>query len=116
MKENDPKNSLGDIKIFQKCPVCNEDFSNDDFALLSSDKNRFLIHIACKHCLHAFLASVRLRPQGTDVLALLSDLNREETAVFLQRDAVSTKDVLDAHNFLEKSSDHFVHYLDKMYE
>ena len=105
-----------DIKIMKQCPICEESFSRDLFTLLGGKTNNYFLHVQCSHCLQSILILIGITRNGTNVIALVTDLDRDEVVRMCNKNKISNDDVLEFTNIMKKDTDKFIQLFDIKYE
>jgi len=101
------------LRLVQKCPVCNQDYSTGRIQILDEEGNSFLAYLTCTNCNSSILVRVLTLPQGLVGNAILTDLTSDEVMTFSTERQITSDDVLQIHEFLFKKGD-FIQQLKKV--
>ena len=93
------------LRLVQKCPVCNSDYSTGRIQILDEEGNSFLAYLTCTHCNSSILVRVLTLPQGLVGNAILTDLASDEVMTFSIEKKITSDEVLAIHDFLSKKGD-----------
>ena len=93
------------MRLIQKCPVCNQDYSTGRIQILDEEGNSFLAYLTCSNCQSSILVRVMTLPHGLVGNAILTDLASDEVMLFSEDSRVSSNDVLTIHDYLIKQGD-----------
>ncbi|MBU1036962.1 hypothetical protein KKF32_02915 [Patescibacteria group bacterium] len=93
------------LRLIQKCPVCNQDFSTGRIQILDEENNSFLAYLTCANCRSSILVRVMTLPHGLVGNAILTDLNSEEVISFSEEEQINSNDVLFIYDYLAKKGD-----------
>ena len=93
------------LRLIQKCPVCNQDYTNGKIQILTEENNTFLAYLTCGQCNSSILVRVMTMPHGLVGNAILTDLASDEVLQFSSEERVSSNNVLEVHDYLTKKSD-----------
>ena len=105
---NNPQGQFS-LRLIQKCPVCNSDYSNGRIQILDEGNNSFLAYLTCVNCHSSILVRVMTLPHGLVGNAILTDLGSEEVVFFSDGDEVSGDEVLTIHDYLANKKDFIQH-------
>lgn len=90
--------------IAKFCDKCGNIYSLDDLQIVQESTISSIIHFSCPKCKANHIATY-LRPMGiSSRVPVNSDLTIEEISAFAKEKPVSSNDVLDIYNLLEKES------------
>ena len=94
-----------------KCGVCGHPYNTENINILGHSNDLWFLNVFCPNC-HSYglVAAVIKEGKSPEVI---TDLSREEYASFKESASVGADDVLDIHEFLEKSSGDILHLLGK---
>ena len=93
------------LRLVQKCPVCNHDYSSGKIQMLDEEGNSFLAYLTCANCNSSILVRVLTLPQGLIGNAILTDLTADEVMTFSTERQIASDDVLVIHDFLSRQGD-----------
>lgn len=95
------KMPLENIQPLIRCPVCNKKYRSAKMMVLDEDDRRTTLHLACDGCGASTIVLVSMGQFGVVSLGVLTDLERGEARRVFQGEAVSSDQVLEAHQFLK---------------
>ena len=104
---------IKNIKTNVTCPACDENFSNDNIAVVSSARNKCAIVAQCRTCATPILITINIhRKQGEDSAEIMvhdeSSLPAEDLGVMTAaEEMINSEDVGAVHNFLQDFSGDF---------
>jgi len=90
------------IKIDAKCPVCNSAYDFNRLEILQEESGATLMYIKCSNCQSAALSMIALGPMGIKMATALTDLEQDEVLFFQEGKAISSEDVLEIHEDMNK--------------
>lgn|SRR3989344_4884820 len=92
---------LENIQSLMRCPVCNKKYRTTKMLVIDEDDKRTTLHMTCEGCGASTLVFVSLGQFGVVTLGTLTDLEQSEARRVFQGEAVSTDNVIEAHQFLK---------------
>ncbi|MFZ3031658.1 MAG: hypothetical protein WA082_01360 [Candidatus Moraniibacteriota bacterium] len=92
---------LENIQSLMRCPVCNKKYRTTKMLVIDEDDKRTTLHMTCEGCGASTLVFVSLGQFGVVTLGTLTDLEQSEARKVFQGEAVSTDNVIEAHQFLK---------------
>ena len=88
--------------VAKYCDKCGKPYDINDVEILQQNNYSVIIHFSCKNCKARHLATF-IKPLGVSSrMPVNTDLSIKEISNFASRKAVSTNDVLDVHDMLQK--------------
>lgn len=97
------KTSLENIKSLIRCTVCNHKYEPTK-ALLLDDRGEYtVLHVTCASCGVATVVFVSVGQLGVISMGVLTDLEGDEARSLLDKEVISSDDVLEMHAFLAHS-------------
>ncbi len=84
-----------------KCPICGTKCRFSETLVLAEEKDKSILHLTCRECKTSVLIFVSAGKYGVASLKVITDLNRQEVKRLLQREAISTDQVIEVHQFLK---------------
>ncbi len=93
------------LKLVQKCPVCNNDYSTGKIQILEEEGNSFLAYLTCSQCNSSILIRVMTMPHGLVGNAILTDLSSDEVIYFKEVTDISSNDVLEIYDYFLRQND-----------
>lgn len=89
--------------IAKFCDKCGNIYSLNDLQIVQENNISSIIHFSCSKCKANHIATF-LRPMGiSSRVPVNSDLTIDEISKFAKHEAITSNDVLDIYNLLEKS-------------
>lgn len=98
MLDNLPLN----LRLLKHCPVCQREYQSSLVQILSENESGLLTYMTCAFCGAHLLTKLSARPQGVVGNAILTDLLADEVMPFTAFDEISSDDVLQVHELLNK--------------
>jgi transcription elongation factor Elf1 len=92
---------LENIQSLIRCPVCNKKYRSTQMLVIDEDDKRTTLHMSCEGCSASTIVFVSLGQFGVVTLGTLTDLEQSEARKVFQGEAVSTDNVIEAHQFLK---------------
>jgi hypothetical protein len=90
------------LRLITTCPICNTQYNPVAAKIVEEREGAHLIHIQCRHCGSSIVALVLIGGLGVSSVGLICDLTPEDVSKFKNSKEVSTDDVIDIHQLLEK--------------
>ena len=98
------------LKLIQKCPVCNADYLDNRMEVIDENDRGFLAYLSCGFCSSNIIIRVLTMPHGLIGNAILTDLGPIEVLEYTRIDAIKGDDVLEAHALISQD----VNFIDKL--
>lgn len=92
------------VRLVSFCPLCEASYNPREARILEEEKDGHLLHIECGNCHNAIIALVVVSTAGVSSVGLVTDLGYREVGAFRDAPAISTDDVIDAHDILQNES------------
>jgi hypothetical protein len=92
---------LENIQSLIRCPVCNKKYRSMKMLVIEEDDKRTTLHMTCESCSAATIVYVSLGQFGVVTLGTLTDLEQSEARQVFSGEAVSSNNVIEAHQFLK---------------
>lgn len=99
------------IKMDARCPVCGNYYDFRKLAIIEEEDGATLMYIKCGNCQSAALSMIALGPFGIKMASVLTDLEQDEVMRFQDENPLSSEEVLDLYEELEKA-DNFLEQID----
>lgn len=96
--------------LITHCPVCNLRYDPLEARILEESSSNHLVHITCRYCKASVLALIITSQMGVSSIGLITDLNSDEVSDFRKSGNVTTDDVIEIHQFLNRQRA-FIDYL-----
>ena len=101
---NDDQRGQFSLKLIQKCPVCNHDYTEGRIEILDEHEQGFLAYLTCGFCSSSIIVRVMTMPHGLIGNAILTDLTSAEVMDFALEPEVGSDNVLDLHRLISQDS------------
>lgn len=88
-----------------RCQVCRCSYEGDQVRVAARHEQLWVVSVRCRRCRNQQV--FYFAPREKDPESLLCDMNDQEEARFSAMDAVSSDEVLDMHQFLERFNGDF---------
>ena len=98
-----PSFSDENLKLLSYCPLCDSHYNLMEARVLEEKEGASLIYIKCRKCQSSILALILNNPLGISSVGLVTDLNPEEVMKYRLASEVNENDILDIHQFLQKT-------------
>ncbi|MDX9893091.1 MAG: hypothetical protein RB292_01595 [Patescibacteria group bacterium] len=92
----------GSSTLGTHCPVCGLPFDPLEARVIEERQTGHLLHIKCANCHSAILAVIVANSLGLTSVGLATDLSGEEVHLFKDAKPISSDDVLEVHQFLNR--------------
>ncbi len=92
---------LENIQSLIRCPVCNKKYRSTKMLVIDEDDKRTTLHMSCEGCGDSTIVFVSMGQFGVVTLGTLTDLEQSEARRVFQGEAVTTDNVIEAHQFLK---------------
>ncbi len=92
------------LKLVQKCPVCNHDYTEGKIEILDENEQGFLAYLTCGHCSSSIIVRVMTMPHGLIGNAILTDLSAIEVMDYTLEPEIISDNVLEIHQLINKDS------------
>jgi len=96
------KMPLENLQAIIRCPVCNKKYRPAKMLVLDEDEKRTTLHLSCTDCGASSMVFVSLGQFGVVSLGILTDLEQSEARRVFFGQAVSSDQVIEAHQFLKQ--------------
>lgn len=101
------------LKLIQKCPVCNADYLDNRIEVINENDRGFLAYLSCGFCSSNIIIRVLTMPHGLIGNAILTDLGPIEVLEYSQTGEIKGDNVLEAHALISQDSN-FIEKLKKV--
>ena len=99
----DNKNQFS-LRLVQKCPICNRDYTEGRIEILAENQHSFLAYMSCSICSSSILVRVMTLPHGLIGNAIVTDLAASEVLGYSEAQSVNSNTVLEIHELIGKDS------------
>ena len=90
--------------IAKFCDKCGIAYSIDDLEIIQETPISSIIHFSCKNCKASHIATF-LKPMGiSNRMPVNTDIGIEEIKKFLQKEKISTEEILDLYLYLKSNN------------
>ena len=93
---------LENLQSLVRCPVCNKKYKPAKMLVLDEDDKRTTLHLTCDSCGASSMVFVSMGQFGAVSLGLLTDLKQSEARAVFFGEAISSDQVIEAHQFLKQ--------------
>lgn len=97
------KRPSNNLEHLTKCPLCRKEYGNFNITILDQKRGRATLHLACEYCQTASLVFVVVNQSGILSLGTVTDVTKEEARRVMNRDAVSSDEVVEIYERLKKT-------------
>ncbi|MDD5567258.1 MAG: hypothetical protein PHH01_03630 [Patescibacteria group bacterium] len=97
------------IRLVSYCPLCNAQYNPLSAKILEERDDAHLIHIQCRKCGSSIVALVLASGVGISSVGLITDLSGDDALRFKNNPTISSDDVLQLYDFLQKDFDIIKH-------
>lgn len=98
------------LKLIQKCPVCNADYIDNRIEVIDENDHSFLAYLSCGFCASNIIVRVVTMPHGLIGNAILTDLGPIEVLEYSQTENIKSDNVLEVHQMISQDSN----FIDKL--
>ena len=95
---------LENMQSFLGCPVCPEKNQPTKVVVLEEGAKKSTLHLTCETCLSSAIITVSMGQFGLMSMGVLTDLEQAEAKKMFHAPAVTSDQVLEAHQFLKNFS------------
>ncbi len=92
------------LRLIQKCPVCNHEYTDNKIEILSETGQSFLAYLSCSFCSSSIIVRVLTMPHGLIGNAILTDLTGLEVMDYSGGAAILSDEVLALHELMVKDN------------
>ncbi|OGI16204.1 MAG: hypothetical protein A3E38_02560 [Candidatus Moranbacteria bacterium RIFCSPHIGHO2_12_FULL_54_9] len=96
------KMPLDNLQAVIRCPVCNKKYRKALMLVLDEDDKRTTLHLSCSDCGASSMVFVSMGQFGVVSLGVLTDLKQSEARRVFSGEAISSDQVIEAHQFLKQ--------------
>jgi len=89
-------------RLFASCPVCNTRYDFFQAKVIEEAEESYLVFVKCKKCQSGIVALLLNNIYGVSSIAMLTDLDYEDTVKFMHDKSLEYDDVIAMHQLLGK--------------
>jgi len=93
-------NSVPNLQIMTKCPMCSASYKKDDIKVINKDDGSLSIYLSCSHCKSSVVMLLMVGPMGVTSISIPTDITEEDFEK-ISSAAISCDDVLEMYKFLK---------------
>lgn len=90
------------MQLVTRCPFCSAEYDLDGAEVIGEENDATMVYITCTDCESSIVAIVAMSGLGIVSLGLVTDMTAEDTKRFNATKQVSSDDLLDIYETLEK--------------
>ncbi len=96
------KMPIENLQSIIRCPVCNKKYRPAKMLMIDEDEKRTTFHLSCTDCGASSMIFVSMGQFGIVSLGILTDLEQSEAKRVFFSTAISSDNILEAHQFLKQ--------------
>ena len=96
------KMPIENIQPLLRCPVCNKKYKPAKILVLDETDKCTTLHMTCGNCSSSSMIFVSMGQFGIISLGMLTDLEQGEAQKVFKREAISSDQVIEVHQFLKQ--------------
>jgi hypothetical protein len=96
---------MNEVNLLMKCSICGKKYGKQSIKIIQNKKDAMLIHVNCDFCCSSSLAVVNKGVHNNESLVtmgILTDLGYEEACNVLNRESISSDEILDLYESCNK--------------
>jgi uncharacterized Zn finger protein len=93
----------GNMQILTACPLCQANYNPLKTQIMAEREDAHLLYLECRQCGSSVVAVVTTGQSGLTSVGAVTDLTSQEIVAFQDKDEVTSDDVLELYDWLEKS-------------
>jgi len=94
-----------DHHLVSRCPFCSAEYDLDGAKVIGEEDDSTMVYVTCSECESSIIALVAMSGLGIVSLGLVTDMSEEDTNRFLKGKEVTSNELLNMYELLQKSSD-----------
>lgn len=91
------------MHMVTRCPFCSAEYDLDGAQVIGEDNDATMVYITCSDCESSIVAIVAMSGLGIVSLGLVTDMTAEDTKRFMRTERVSSNELLEVYELLEKN-------------
>ena len=90
------------IHLITRCPFCSAEYDLDGAQVIGEENDATMVYITCSECESSIVAIVAMSGLGIVSLGLVTDMTIEDTKHFMNAGKVTSDELLEVYELLEK--------------
>jgi len=90
------------MQLVTRCPFCSAEYDLDGAQVIGEENDATMVYITCSDCESSIVAIVAMSGLGIVSLGLVTDMTAEDTKTFTEGKPVTSDDLLEIYETLEK--------------
>lgn len=86
-----------------RCPFCSAEYDLDGAKVIGEEDDSTMVYVTCSECGSSIIAIVAMSGLGIVSLGLVTDMSDEDTKRFAEAQPLSSDDLLNVYELMEKS-------------
>lgn len=91
------------MHMVTRCPFCSAEYDLDGAQVIGEENDATMVYITCSECESSIVAIVAMSGLGIVSLGLVTDMTMEDTKRFIGTTQVTSNELLDVYELLEKN-------------
>ncbi|HLD25950.1 MAG TPA: hypothetical protein VJC05_02840 [Candidatus Andersenbacteria bacterium] len=91
------------IHLVTRCPFCSAEYDLDGAQVIGEENDATMVYITCSECESSIVAIVAMSGLGVVSLGLVTDMTIEDTKRFTGTSQVTSDELLEVYELLEKN-------------
>ncbi|MFH0969525.1 MAG: hypothetical protein V1804_03400 [Patescibacteria group bacterium] len=92
---------INNLENLVKCPVCGRKYEQAKILVLEEEMNKTTLHVTCENCKISSIVFISSGKMGIVSLGMLTDLQQEEAKNLFKKEAISTDNVIEVHEYFK---------------
>lgn len=90
------------MQLVTRCPFCSAEYDLDGAQVIGEENDATMVYITCSDCESSIVAIVAMSGLGVVSLGLVTDMTVEDTKSFSDKKGLTSNDLLEVYELLEK--------------
>lgn len=90
------------MQLVTRCPFCSAEYDLDGAQVIGEENDATMVYITCSECESSIVAIVAMSGLGIVSLGLVTDMTVEDTKRFTKEKHLTSDDLLEVYELLEK--------------
>lgn len=90
------------MHLVTRCPFCSAEYDLDGAQVIGEENEATMVYITCSECESSIVAIVAMSGLGIVSLGLVTDMTIEDTKRLMDAGKVTSNDLLEVYELLEK--------------
>jgi hypothetical protein len=91
------------MHMVTRCPFCSAEYDLDGAQVIGEENDATMVYITCSECESSIVAIVAMSGLGIVSLGLVTDMTAEDTKHFMSAEEVTSNELLEVYELLEKN-------------